>query len=167
MNKEMKVERTLILLKPDTVQRDLLGEIISRYTRKGLKVVGLKMIRISDALAESHYAHHVDKPFFKELKDFMQSAPVVGIVLEGINAVKAARFITGATHGLEADAGTIRGDFSMSQQLNLVHASDPEEDPEAEIKRFFKEEELFNYAKPIINAIYSDEEIKDSEGDIK
>ena len=106
------MEQTLIIVKPDALQRNLLGEIIHRFERKGLRLVGLKMARISDLKVSEHYAHHKDKPFFDGLKRFMQSAPVVLIVLEGLECVEAVRFITGATKGRSADAGTIRGDFA-------------------------------------------------------
>src|SRR3989338_4639557 len=117
-------ERSLIILKPDALQRNLLGEIITRFERKGLKVIGLKMMRADEAIWGEHYAHLKDKSFFDDLKKFMQSSPVVVMVLAGINAVAAIRLITGLTKGYEADAGTIRGDFSMSVQSNIVHASE-------------------------------------------
>lgn len=157
----MRMERTLVLLKPDALQRNLLGEIISRFEKKGLKIVGLKMIKLSEEILEEHYAHHKDKPFFRDLVDFMKSSPVVAMVLEGIEAVKAVRLITGPTSGREADAGSIRGDFSMSQQHNIIHASDSPEIAEKEIQRFFKQDEIFEYQKIDLTAIYSREELKE------
>lgn len=141
------MERSLILLKPDAVQRNLLGEILHRFERKGLKVIGLKMLRLDDALLDEHYAHHKDKDFFLDLKRFMKSAPVAAIVLEGMNAITSIRLIVGPTKGHEADAGTIRGDFSLSGSANLVHASDSPETAEQEIRRFFVPDELFEYDK--------------------
>ncbi|MFH1426221.1 MAG: nucleoside-diphosphate kinase [Candidatus Kerfeldbacteria bacterium] len=152
------MERTLIIMKPDCLQRNLLGEIITRFERKGLKIVGLKMEQISDLKIDEHYAHHKDKPFFAGLKGFMQAAPVVLMVLEGLEAVEAVRLITGETKGRAADGGTIRGDFSMSMQANIVHASDSVENAELEVKRFFKEEELFEYNKMDAEWVYSEDE---------
>ena len=142
------MERTLILIKPDALQRNLMGEIISRFERKGLKIVGMKMITLDDAVLDEHYAHHKDKSFFSDLKNFMKSSPVVAFVLEGPNVIRAVRIIVGATQPAEADAGSIRGDLSISASgANLVHASDSAETAEEEIKRFFNQDELFSYAK--------------------
>lgn len=152
------MEQTLILLKPDALQRNLVGEIISRFERKGLKIVGLKMLKISDTVIQEHYAHHVDKPFFGNLKKFMQSDPVIAIALEGLEAIAAVRLIAGATKGRAADAGTIRGDFSMSQSHNIIHASDSPENGLTEIKRFFNAEELFDYKKVDYELVYAEDE---------
>lgn len=141
------VQRTLVLLKPDALQRDLLGDIISRFERKGLKIAGLKLFQLSDEQLNVHYAHLAEKGFFGDLKKFMMHTPVVGMVLEGIEAVAEVRKIVGSTNPREADAGTIRADFSMNVSSNLVHASDSVENAAAEVKRFFKEEELFAYEK--------------------
>lgn len=154
------MEKTLILLKPDALQRNLVGDIINRFERKGLKIVGLKMLKISDAIIKEHYSHHVDKPFFGTLKKFMQSDPVIAIALEGLEAVAAIRLIVGATKGRVADAGTIRGDFSMSQSHNIIHASDSPENGEAEIKRFFNADELFDYKKADFELVYAEDERK-------
>ncbi|HCA66867.1 MAG: Nucleoside diphosphate kinase [Parcubacteria group bacterium GW2011_GWC2_44_17] len=140
------MERTLVILKPDALQRNLVGEILARFERKGLKIIGCKMMRLDDAILAEHYAHHKDKPFFGQIKEFMKHSPVVVFVLEGAGAVKGVRLISGATVGVDADAGTIRGDLAMSNQ-NLVHASDSAETAEEEIKRFFALEELFDYKK--------------------
>ncbi len=152
-----KEERTLIIVKPDGLQRNLVGEIIYRFERKGLKIIGMKMMELHDAIIEEHYAHHKEKPFFPTIKNFMKSAPVVVMALSGINAIPAVRLIVGPTRGHEADAGSIRGDFSISGQSNIVHASDSKESAEAEIKRFFKNEEIFDYKKQDFDYIYSDE----------
>ncbi len=153
-----KEERTLVLIKPDALQRNLLGEIVHRFERKGLKIIGMKMVKLNDVLLKDHYGKYADKPFFGNLAKFMSSSPVIAMVLSGIKAVSAVRFIVGSTKGYEADAGTIRGDFSLSMQANLVHASDPAEDPEAEVKRFFKSEEIFDYKKIDFELIYSEDE---------
>jgi nucleoside-diphosphate kinase len=155
------MERTLIIIKPDALQRNLLGEIISRFEKKGLKIIGLKMISIDDMKIKEHYSHHTDKPFFESLKKFMQSSPVVVMVLEGLETVKAIRLITGPTRGREADAGSIRGDLSMSDQCNIVHASDTPETAEKEIYRFFNEDELFKYDKLDFQFVYTEEERKE------
>ena len=149
-------ERSLIIMKPDALQRNLVGEMVSRFERKGLKIIGLKMMTLEDALIEEHYAHIKDKPFFPGIKDFMKGTPVIVMALEGINAVSAIRMIVGVTKGWEADAGTIRGDYSLSTQSNLVHASDGVEAGETEIARFFKEDELFAYSKVDTDYIYAE-----------
>lgn len=148
-------ERSLIIMKPDALQRGLVGEIFHRFERKGLKIVGLKMVQLEDVALDAHYAHHKDQLFFDSLKKFMKSAPVILAVISGINAVGAIRLIVGPTKGYEADAGSIRGDFAMSGQANIVHASDSSEAAEAEIKRFFKPDELFDYQKPEFPWLYS------------
>jgi len=151
-------ERTLIIIKPDALQRNLLGEIIQRFEQKGLKITGLKMMRMDDVLLCEHYAHHKDKPFFEGIKNYMKSSPVIMMVLEGLEVVNAVRLITGITKGREADAGTIRGDFAMSSQCNIVHASDSKENAEIEIYRFFNEDELFDYQKIDFDFIYGEDE---------
>lgn len=152
-------ERTLIIIKPDAIQRSLLGEIIHRFERKGLEVIGVKMMQLDRVILESHYVHHKDKPFFDGMAKSMMSCPVVVIALEGINAIKACRIIVGQTYGAEADAGSIRGDLGMSKQANLVHASDSPEAAQDEIKRFFTESELFAYNKINRCNVYGDEEL--------
>ncbi len=141
------IQKTLVLLKPDALQRDLLGEIIRRFELKGLKIVALKLIGLNDEVLAEHYAHLADKPFFASLKRFMMQTPVVGIVLEGIECVDAVRKVVGATNPRAADAGTIRADFSMNVSSNLIHASDTPENAAAEVKRFFKDDEIFSYEK--------------------
>lgn len=151
-------EQTLIIIKPDAIHRNLLGEIISRFEKKGLKIIGLKMAKLDDPIIEEHYFHHKDKPFFPGIKKFMQSSPVTIMVLEGFNAISATRLIVGPTRGYEADAGSIRGDFSLSAQSNIVHASDSQTSAQEEIKRFFKDEELFHYTKAEFPYLYADDE---------
>lgn len=149
-------EKSLIIIKPDAVQRNLIGEIISRLERKGLKIIGTKMMSIEDTLLEEHYAHIKDKPFFPGIRDFMKACPVIVMAVEGINAVSALRLIVGPTKAWEATAGTIRGDFSLSTQSNLVHASDSIEAGEEEVKRFFDSSELFQYPKIDTDFVYAE-----------
>lgn len=149
-------EKSLIIIKPDAVQRNLVGEMIVRFERKGLKITGMKMMSIEDATLEEHYSHIKDKPFFPGIRDFMKSCPVIVMSLEGVNAISSIRMIVGVTKGWEADAGTIRGDFSLSTQSNLVHASDSVENGEIEVARFFKADELFTYEKIDTDFIYAE-----------
>ncbi len=139
------MERTLILLKPDAVQRRLVGHVLERFEKKGLQLVGLKMLVISQELAETHYADHKGKPFYEGLVRFMTSSPVVALALQGQNAVDVARKMMGATFGFKAEPGTIRGDLGVSSSFNLVHGSDSPETAGREIALFFKPEELFTY----------------------
>ncbi len=139
------MERTLILLKPDAVQRGFIGEITTRLEKKGLKIVGLKMFKMSKELAKEHYAHLVSKPFYQDLEKFITSNPIVAMVVEGKEAVEVVRTLCGPTNATKAPAGTIRGDFSNSTSRNAIHASDSKETAAREIPRFFKQEELFDY----------------------
>lgn len=152
----MQIERSLIIIKPDAIQRNLVGEIITRFERKGLKIIGMKMMHLTDILLEEHYAHVADKPFFPRIRKFMKSAPVIVMALSGAGIVSAIRTIVGPTKAFDADGGTIRGDFVMSMQSNVVHASDSPENGESEIKRFFKDEELLEYEKLGESVVYSD-----------
>jgi nucleoside-diphosphate kinase len=156
MNTHPKNEQVLIIMKPDAIQRNLVGEIIGRFEKKGLKINGLKMLTLEDVLLEDHYAHIKDKPFFAGIKTFMKSAPVVVMALSGIGAVDAVRIIVGPTKAFEAPGGTIRGDLAMSIQSNVVHASDSVENGIAEVARFFKAEELFSYKKIDQEYVYAD-----------
>ena len=149
------MERSLIIIKPDALQRNLIGEIMHRFERKGLKIVGMKMIELDDLKVDEHYAHHKDKPFFGDLKKYMKSSPVIIIALEGPEVIEAVRIIVGSTKGVEADAGTIRGDMAMTN-MNLVHASDSLETAEKEVARFFSEDELFDYKKIDFGMIFED-----------
>ena len=141
------MERTLCLLKPDAVQRGLVGKIIGRLEDKGLKIVGTKMILMDINLAKIHYSAHVDKPFFAAMANFMTSSPILALALEGNNAVEVLRNMMGATDPQNADLGTIRADFAMSIGRNLVHGSDSAESAEKELGIFFKENEIFNYER--------------------
>ena len=139
------MERTLILLKPDAVQRRLVGPIIERFERKGLKVIGMKLMQISDELAATHYEAHQGKPFYDGLVQFMTSGPVVALALEGNKAITVCRKLMGATFGCDADAGTIRGDFGISNGFNLVHGSDSPEAAQRELELFFDSADLHRY----------------------
>lgn len=149
------VERTLIILKPDALQRNLIGEILGRLERKGLKIIGLKMLELDEAVLKAHYAHIVDKPFYKDVESFMQSSPVVVIALEGYEAVSSVRLIVGATNPREADAGTIRGDLAIGNGRNLIHASDTPKNGQEEVARFFRPAEIFIYKKADLPQIYA------------
>ncbi len=153
------MEQTVVLVKPDGVQRGLIGEIIHRFERKGLHLVGLKMMALSDHVLEEWYAHHKDKPFFPNLKSYMQSSPITAMVWEGMDAAVTVRTMIGITKARDAAPGTIRGDFGMSQQLNLIHASESPEAAEKEISLIFTQEELFPWSKSDISQIYSAEEL--------
>ena len=142
-------ERTLVLIKPDGVQRLLTGRILTRYEDRGLKIVGLKMVDVSRNLAERHYAIHRERPFYGSLVDFITSAPLVAAVLEGPNAIGIVRAMNGATRPNEALPGTIRGDFALETAQNLVHASDSAETAATEITLWFEDDELFDHARDI------------------
>lgn len=152
-----KEEQTLIILKPDAVHRGIIGEIVARFEKKGLKIIGMKLVQLGDAILESHYAHIKDKPFFAGIQKFMQASPVVVMVLSGINAVAATRLILGPTKASEAPAGTIRGDFSLSMQSNIAHASDTIENAKVEVERFFSNDELFAYKRNDFDFISAEE----------
>ena len=156
---EKSSERTLIILKPDAVQRNLLGDIITRFERKGLKMVGLKMMRLDDVILTEHYVHLKDKPFFDGLKKFMKESPVVVACLEGVDSIKVVRTLCGPTSGREAAPGTIRGDFSISMSSNIVHASDSEKAAKEEVDRFFEDKELFSYNRCDSHIIYASDEL--------
>ena len=142
-------ERTLVLVKPDAVQRLLAGRILARYEERGLKLVGLKLMTVTTELAEQHYAVHREKPFFRGLVEFITSGPLVAAVLEGPNAIAIVRAMNGATRPHEAAPGTIRGDFALETAQNLVHASDGPETAEAELKLWFRDPELVAYERDI------------------
>ncbi len=141
------VERTFALLKPDAIQRGLAGTILARFERRGLKIIGLKMMRVSRRLAESYYAEHKGKPFYEPLMGYITSGPVVAMVLEGDGAVAIVRKMMGTTNSAEADPGTIRGDFVLTIGRNIIHGSDSLESAKREIGFFFKPEELHEYSR--------------------
>ncbi|WP_048146967.1 nucleoside-diphosphate kinase [Pyrococcus abyssi] len=147
---ENEKERTLVIIKPDAVIRGLIGEIISRFEKRGLKIVGMKMIWISKELAEKHYAEHREKPFFKSLVEYITRTPVVVMVVEGRCAIEVVRKMAGATDPKNAEPGTIRGDFALEVSdaiCNVVHASDSKESAEREIKLYFRDDEIFDYPR--------------------
>lgn len=156
----MSMQRTVVLIKPDGLQRGLIGQIMARFEQKGLKLVGLKMMRLTDELLDTWYAHHKTKPFFADLKGFMTWTPVVAMVWEGQEAVSAVRKIVGVTKGWEAEAGSIRGDYGMSGSQNLIHASDEPENAEKEIALIFGQDEIFVYESISEQLIYSQDERK-------
>jgi nucleoside-diphosphate kinase len=144
-----RTERTLVLIKPDGVQRQLVGRILARYEERGLKVAGLKLVQVDRALAERHYAVHREKPFFTSLVEFIVSAPLVALALDGPNAISVVRAINGATRPHEAAPGTVRGDFALETAQNIVHASDGPETAVEELALWFKPNELFDYERDI------------------
>jgi len=152
------MEQTLVIFKPCTIQRGILGEIIKRFEQKCLILCGLKMIQLTDELLTEHYAHLKEVPYFQQIKDSMMVCPVVVACWKGVDAVEVVRSMTGSTNGRVAQPGTIRGDFSMSIQKNIVHASDSTETAAIEIKRFFQPEELFSYPMALITNFYANNE---------
>jgi nucleoside-diphosphate kinase len=152
------MERTLVLIKPDAIQRDLIGDIIRQFERKGLKLVGIKMMTLSNDLLEEHYSHLRGRDFFTEVKTFMRITPIIACCWEGVDCVNTVRLLCGITKAREAEPGTIRGELAMSVQANLVHASDSLETAGVEIERFFKPEELFDYEDILQPFIYSSRE---------
>jgi nucleoside-diphosphate kinase len=150
------MERTLIIVKPDGVQRGLVGEILARFERKGYRVVGLKITQMSRQLAETHYDVHKDKPFFGELVDYITSAPVVPAVIEGPEVISAVRKMVGKTRPYEAEPGSIRGDYGVAGLRNLIHASDAPDTAAREIALYFKESELLTYTRDVDKWIYED-----------
>ena len=152
------MERSLILLKPDCVQRRLIGDIISRFEAKAINIIGLKLIQVTPELSKQHYAEHVEKPFYPGLEEFITGAPVVAMVLEGLEVIRVVREMLGATNGLQAAPGTIRGDFSSSRQMNLVHASDGAEAATREIGLYFKDNEICCYTPCLTPWMRADDE---------
>ena len=152
------MERTLVILKPDAVNRALVGKILARFEKKGLKIIAMKMRHLDAQTLHIHYSHHKGKPFFEGLVKFMSSVPSVIMVLEGKDSVEVVRKMVGATNGREAAPGTIRGDLSMSAQSNLVHASATTEEAKKEIERFFGKGEILDYDKMNFDVIYSEDE---------
>jgi len=153
-----KLQKSVVLVKPDALQRGLVGQIISRFERKGLKLMAIKMMHLTDEVLDEWYDHHKEKPFFGNLKKFMMATPVVAMLWEGLECINAVRKLCGVTTGYEAEAGSIRGDFSISQQYNIIHASDSEESVVKETKLIFKDEEIFDYDKGEYLWVYSVEE---------
>jgi len=153
------MEKTLIIFKPSAIQREIVGEILSRFEKKGLQIVGIKMMQLSDEKLADHYAHLVSKPFYRSIKDSMQKSPVIVMCLQGLECVEVVRKMVGETNGRKSAPGTIRGDFSVSNQENIIHASDSVENAQKEIARFFSEEELFEYRKSSFDYLYASDEV--------
>ena len=154
----MAREKTLVLLKPCTMQRALAGEIISIFEKKGFRICGMKMMQLTDELLSEHYAHLAEKPFFQRVKDSMMTAPVVALCLEGVDAIAAVRTLAGPTNGRNAAPGTIRGSYCVSFQENIVHASDSPETAKVELARFFKPEEIFEWKQCTFDYLYANDE---------
>lgn len=153
------MQNTLVIIKPSAIQRELIGEVLTRFERKGLQLCGIKMIQLTDDLLNEHYAHLADRSFFQRIKDGMTVIPVIVCCFKGVDAVQIVRQMAGKTNGREALPGTIRGDFSMSIQENIVHTSDSIENAQIELTRFFKPEEIFDYNKSNLSFIYCSEEV--------
>ena len=153
------MEKTLVILKPSCVMRSLVGEVTKRFEQKGLRLAGMKMCQLTDEQMSEHYAQHKGKPFFQQLKDAMTVTPVVVCCYEGVDAVEVVRQMAGPTSGRKALPGTIRGDLSMSFQENIVHASDSKENAAIELKRFFRDDEIFDYDMPHQGFLYAADEL--------
>jgi nucleoside-diphosphate kinase len=153
------MEKTLVILKPSCLQRGLVGEVTKRFEQKGLRLCGMKMCQLTDEQMSQHYAQHAGKPFFQQLKDAMMVTPVIVCCYEGVEAVEVVRQMAGVTNGRKAQPGTIRGDFSMSFQENIVHTSDSIETAKIELQRFFKEDEIFDYPQPQFSFLYAADEL--------
>lgn len=153
------MEQTLVIIKPSAIHRGLIGDIITLFQRKGLIITGMKMMQLDETILREHYAHLVDRPFFPSLLESMMATPVIVMCIEGKDAVEVVRLMTGATNGRKALPGTIRGDFSMSGQENIIHASDSVENGQIELARFFKPEEIFNYRPSNIRFFYAPDEM--------
>ncbi len=153
------MERTLVILKPSAIGRGIAGEIITRFTNKGLIIAGMKMIQLTDEILDEHYAHLADRPFFNRIKTSMKALPVIVMCLAGKEAVQVVRSMTGTTNGRNATPGTIRGDFSVSGQENIIHTSDSVENAIIEINRFFKPDEIYDYTPSTINLLYATDEL--------
>lgn len=154
------MEQTLAILKPSAIERNLTGEIIKRITDKGLIIAGMKMMQLDEKILREHYAHLVDKPFFPSIVESMTASPVVVMCLKGVEAVSVFRAMAGVTNGRQAAPGTIRGDYSMSNQTNIVHASDSVDNAKIELARFFKEDEIFDYCPSCVKFLYGNDELK-------
>lgn len=152
------MEKTLVILKPSAIQRALVGKVLSRFQDKGLTIAGIKMMQLDEKILREHYAHLVDRPFFPTLVKSMMATPVIVLCLEGKEAVEVVRAMTGATNARKAAPGTIRGDFGLSGQENIVHASDSVENAQIEIRRFFAPQEIFDYQPITLPAILSADE---------
>ncbi len=152
------MEKTLIIIKPCAIRRDLIGEIIHRFEMKGLQMCGIKMMQLDDEILDEHYAHLADRPYFQRIKDSMMKTPVIVCCWKGVDVVEIAHRMAGATNGREAALGTIRGDYSVSIQENIIHTSDSIENAKVELKRFFRDEELFDFDQLSASVLYATNE---------
>lgn len=152
------MEKTLVILKPCAVQRAIVGQVTARFERKGLRLAGMKMMQLTDEILNEHYAHLASKPFFQRIKNSMMAAPVICCCYEGVDAVETVRAMTGITNARKAAPGTIRGDFGMSFQENIIHTSDSPENAKVEIDRFFRPEEIFEYNQAPFQFLYANDE---------
>lgn len=152
------MEKTLVIIKPGAIRRSLIGEIIHRFERKGLQLSGLKMMQLDDKILDEHYAHLLEKPFFKRIKNSMMQTPVIVCCWKGIDSVNIAHAMAGCTNGREAAMGTIRGDYSVSIQENIIHTSDTVENAKIEIARFFKDDEIFEFDQLSSSVLYANDE---------
>lgn len=153
------IQKTLVIIKPCSIIRGIAGEIITRFERKGLKIVAMKMYRFTKEKCAEHYSHLVDKPFYPIIESSMMAAPVLLMCLEGVDAVEVVRQMTGATNGRKALPGTLRGDYCMSHQENIIHTSDSVENAETELNRFFVAEDYFDYDTPVMDFLYAADEL--------
>lgn len=153
------IQNTLVIIKPCSIIRGIAGEIITRFERKGLKIVAMKMYRFTKEKCAEHYSHLVDKPFYPIIESSMMAAPVLLMCLEGVDAVDVVRQMTGATNGRKAQPGTLRGDYCMSHQENIIHTTDSVENAETELNRFFVAEDYFDYDTPVMDFLYAADEL--------
>lgn len=154
----MATERTLILFKPDAVQRRLCGRLLTRIEERGLQIAGLKMLQVTQELSREHYAEHVEKPFYPLLEEFITAGPVIALVVQGPEAIRVMRDMMGSTNGRDAAPGTIRGDYGLSRQMNLIHGSDGPDAAAREIAIYFKDDELFDYDVTLENWVCAEDE---------
>jgi len=157
-DRSIMIEKTLVILKPSTLQRGLVGEITRIFERKGLRLAGMKMMQLDDKILSEHYSHLKEKPFFQRVKDAMMVTPVIVCCYEGVGAIQVVRALTGPTNGRLAAPGTIRGNYCMSFQENIVHTSDSPETAEIELNRFFKPDEIFDYKQATFDYLYACDE---------
>jgi len=153
------MEQTLIIIKPCAIRRDLIGEIIHRFEMKGMQMCAIKMMQLDDQILDEHYAHLIERPYFQRIKNSMMKTPVVISVWKGVDIVEIAHHMAGATNGREAAPGTIRGDYSVSIQENIVHTSDTVENAKSEIARFFKDDEIFDFNQLSNSVLYAENEV--------
>ncbi len=153
------MEKTLVIIKPGAIQRGFIGEVIKRFENKGLQLCGIKMIQLDEEILKVHYAHLANRPFFTRIKDSMMASPVIVTCWQGLDAIRVVRAMAGVTNGRDAAPGTIRGDYSVSTQENIIHASDSPETARTELARFFNENEIFDYSQRFFDFLYANDEL--------